>query len=594
MNNYLMYRLIAVLLVLNLKDVYAQLDPSTFEDTSEVEKQFEQLLEQSTQAEDSPIFDVLFGDIRRSTIELRSRIIQDLQRSEGYDNGAYIGSRMKSYQRTKFSYGEHLSGGVLFEKDAGEQRMNDFASGNVMVSNVDALSKVVVGDYLIEAGQGVTLWRGFDVAKGADIVSPVRKAARGLIPYSSSDEHSFLRGIAVEVDFWNVTTQLFYSRRSLSASINDNGTITTLYTAGYFRTETEEAKRGNVSERLFGGRGIYHLSEMNSVGLTFYQTEFSKTLFLDNGKRFNGNRFSMLSTDYHVEYKTTQFFGEWAKVNGVVGGVSGIVMKPSTEVQLIAAYRRYPFEFISLHGLGFGEQLSTSNESGLYLGLRLKLLRSVTFSSYYDQFKFPEPRSNVNFSSKGHDVFSQLEIRPMRRLDVTCRYQHKVAEAGTIIENSNGFEVRVNDAQRRQLVRLNLDYRLTKELRIRGRIERVFFTVSISDRSEKGTMFYHDILFNTMMKLWLNFRVAFFETDSYDARMYEYENDLRGVLSLPALYGRGVRWYLLIRFKLADKIELSAKYSDLLRDDVKRIGSGLDQLPGSHDNRIGVQVDFRF
>ena len=582
------------MLILCLGKVHAQLDPSSFEDTSEVEKQYEQLLEQSTQVDDSPIFDVLFGDDRRTGVVLRSRISQDLQRSAGYEDGSYIGSSMKSYQRMKFYSGRYFSGGFLIEKDPGERRINDFTSGNFTVSNVGAVSKIVVGDYLIESGQGIALWRGFDVAKGANVVTPVRRNPRGLIPYTSSDEHSFFRGIATEVDFWKVAVQLFYSRRSLSASINDDDNITTLYMAGYFRTETEQAKRDNVTERLFGGRGIYYLSDVNSLGVNFYHTEFSKPLYFDDGRRFSGNQYSMISADFHVEYKTTQFFGEWANVNSVIGGISGIVMKPSTEVHLVAAYRHYPFGFISLHGLGFGEQSSTSNESGLYLGIRLKPLRSVTLSSYYDQFKFPEPRSGVSFASKGHDVLSQLEIHPARRLEITCRYQNKLTEVGETMENPFGFQMRVNDSHRRQLVRLNLDYQLNKHTRLRGRIERVFFTTSVSNRSEKGLMFYQDVLLNTITKVWLNFRVAFFETDSYDARIYEYENDLQGVLSLPALYGRGVRWYVLARYKLTNDLELSAKYSDLLRDDLKRLGSGLEQLPSNHDNRIGVQLDFRF
>ena len=105
-------------------------------------------------------------------------------------------------------------------------------------------------------------------------------------------------------------------------------------------------------------------------------------------------------------------------------------------------------------------------------------------------------------------------------------------------------------------------------------------------------MFYQDVNLRSSEKLWLDFRIIFFQTDSYDSRLYEYENDLRGVLSLPALYGRGVRWYALVRYELADRLELSAKYSDLIRDDVKRIGTGLDELPTNHDNRIGVQIDF--
>ena len=89
-------------------------------------------------------------------------------------------------------------------------------------------------------------------------------------------------------------------------------------------------------------------------------------------------------------------------------------------------------------------------------------------------------------------------------------------------------------------------------------------------------------------------RVVYFKTDSYESGIAEYENDMPGVLSLPVLYGTGIRWYCVITYQLAGLLNLSAKYSDMIRDDVRRVGTGLDELPTNHDNRIGVQMDLRW
>ena len=169
-----------------------------------------------------------------------------------------------------------------------------------------------------------------------------------------------------------------------------------------------------------------------------------------------------------------------------------------------------------------------------------------------------------------------------------------MSEAGLASVDTSRFSMRVNDTQHRQQVRLNIDYKFSKEVRLRGRIEKVFLNTEASGKHEEGSMFYQDVQFRSSDRWWWDMRIAFFHTDFYDTRIYEYERDLEGVLALPALYGNGVRWYLVAQYQIMNEVRLSVKYSDIIRDDVRHIGTGLDELPTNHDNKIGVQMDFRF
>jgi hypothetical protein len=92
----------------------------------------------------------------------------------------------------------------------------------------------------------------------------------------------------------------------------------------------------------------------------------------------------------------------------------------------------------------------------------------------------------------------------------------------------------------------------------------------------------------------MNTRIIVFRSDSYFSGIFEYERDLDGVLTQPILYGSGVRWFLLFKYELINHIKISMKYSDYIRDDVKQIGTGLDQLLGNHDNRVSAQMDIGF
>ena len=56
-------------------------------------------------------------------------------------------------------------------------------------------------DYLLEFGQGLTLWSPYAFSKGADAVYPVRRTDRILRPYTSSTENNFFRGGAAAILF---------------------------------------------------------------------------------------------------------------------------------------------------------------------------------------------------------------------------------------------------------------------------------------------------------------------------------------------------------------------------------------------------------
>ena len=70
--------------------------------------------------------------------------------------------------------------------------------------------------------------------------------------------------------------------------------------------------------------------------------------------------------------------------------------------------------------------------------------------------------------------------------------------------------------------------------------------------------------------------LTFFESDSFDSRLFQYENDLPGVLTNRALFGRGNRWYLLVKYQPLKKFAAYLKYSETYRDDVDVIGTGAD------------------
>ena len=141
--------------------------------------------------------------------------------------------------------------------------------------------------------------------------------------------------------------------------------------------------------------------------------------------------------------------------------------------------------------------------------------------------------------------------------------------------------------------RLTASFKASPRLSVRGRLEYTEVGYSPSGRKEKGCLLYQDIRCRVVDRLSVQGRLIFFQTDSYDSRLYEYENDIRGVFSNPGLYGKGKRWYVMARYDIADILTLSAKYAEMQKEGVTSIGSGETEIMGDVDNRLSIQLDLR-
>jgi hypothetical protein len=104
---------------------------------------------------------------------------------------------------------------------------------------------------------------------------------------------------------------------------------------------------------------------------------------------------------------------------------------------------------------------------------------------------------------------------------------------------------------------------------------------------------FQDVRVLPLDRLRIDARVIAFHTDSYDSRLYEYESELSGTLSNPALFGKGLRWYILARYEVSPAVDIWLKYSQTMREGVKSIGSGASEILGDRDSRLSVQLDVR-
>ncbi|MFO7526807.1 MAG: helix-hairpin-helix domain-containing protein [Ignavibacteriaceae bacterium] len=527
------------------------------------------------------------SDIR---INLRSRTTNDLQSRRGFIENRYAGSKIKSYNRLLVKQNNNYQIGILTEKDPGEKSYMDFASYHLMIRDIGFIKTAVLGDYLLEFGQGLALWSPYPISKSSDAIFPATKNSRGLRPYTSSTEVNFLRGGATSIQYDNLIFTAFYSQNKFDASIDSTiGTITSRPLDGYHRTENEINRINSAEEKIFGGVVQYNPVTSVHIGILAYKVNLSHPIQSSTGMGLNGDDFSYISSFYNLVLDDLNFFGEITYDQTSVASINGLQFSVTRNFSLITTFRNYPGNYSNYKGSGFGERAgATNNEVGFYTGFRWRTPIGI-LNFYYDQFKFPY-RTFTNVSpSDGDEVLSELTSKPFTNVETKMRFKYENKDVSQTLEDLRQVTKRL-----RQSVRFEVSHIPSKNIRLRSRAEYNYFRINSSGIKEDGYLFFQDVRYTPLNELVLYGRMIFFKTDSFNSAVYEYENDLTGVMTNLAMYGEGLRWYFLVRYKVLRFLTLSLKYSETYKPKEETLSSGNNLIPDNLDNRISFQVDMNF
>lgn len=519
----------------------------------------------------------------------------------------YLGTPDRVFTRYRFNYLNNLQFSLNLDKDAGEQFWTtqgrsigpDFVSASLYVKDVSRFKKIVLGDFSLQFGQGLTLWSGLSFGKGADLFS-IAKQDLGLRPYTSINEFSFFRGFATQINFGRFDFTPFISFRRLDAGSSLNAVtnlseITSLQISGLHRTQNELANKNRISQLVLGGNLQYNYRKL-SLGLTAYQSNYSENFAPGNAVynqfEFTGRRLTNLGAHYNYTLNNIYLFGELAhSVNSGVAFINGAIASLTPQISALVFHRNYQKDYYSYFNQGISEGSLAFNERGFFGGLQYKSGRKYEFNVYTDLFKFPWLRFRVDAPSVGHELFSQFTYSPKRTTKFILRYRIEEKQ-----QNVSGATTPINTLEtiRRQNYRFEVQYALNKSFSLRNRAEVTQFKKE-STQNTYGLLLYQDVLYNPLSsKLSGNARIAYFNTEGFDTRIYAYENDVLYGFSIPGLQNKGIRFYLNGRYTLKRGVDFWLKYSFTHYTDLETIGSGLDQIDGNLRSEVKVQIRYQF
>ncbi len=548
---------------------------------------------------------VLFIRHQRLLEEQRGFSPIDAEDLEENPNARYLGSPCRLYARYRFTYYQNVSVGLTAEKDPGEEffrgsqpRGFDFYSAHLHLRELGRLRSLSLGDYLVQFGQGLTLWSGMGFGKGADGMGIV-KNGMGLRQYTSVDENNFLRGVGATVGLGDFEVTAFYSSKPRDANVTSEcpeqgwPVISSLQQSGMHRTPRELEGKNAVRERIAGGN-ITFRGERFHAGLTAFQqnleAEFRRNLSFYNQFDFSSNQLRRLGFDYGFLARNMNLFGEIALAdNGRIAFLNGLMISMHRRLSIALLHRWYDKAFHGHMAGAFGENTRASNEKGFYLGTSIRITPTIRLNAFADHFCFPWLKFRTYLPSHGSDYLVNLEYRPTRTVECIIRFRKKNKPLNT----RDAEYLRTLENVTRTQYRLHLAYPVTGTISFRNRLEVIRHTHGNS--RQQGFMIYHDVLYRSLGSPFaITFRYALFDTDGFDSRIYAYEHDVLYAFSFPFMADKGVRSYLLIRYKVTRSLDFYARLARTTYTNRNHSGSGLDKIEGNTRTEIKTQLRWRF
>lgn len=522
-------------------------------------------------------------------------------------NSYYYGNPDRYYSRLRFSYRTNLSFGITAEKDPGEEFFRgsqaktgfDFYSAHAFYKGGKYLKAIALGDYQIQIGQGLNLWSGYAFGKTADVTN-VKRSANPIRPYTSVDETRFLRGAAVDLGYKDFSLTLFGSYKGVDATLVEatdtleleDVTVSSVNLSGLHRTNSEIARKDALNEIIYGGNLRYEKNQLTLGVAGVYQGYdrlFARDTMPYNQFDFRGRGTVGISADYSYVFRNFSFFGELSRTthSGGFANIHGVLFSLDRYVSMSLIYRDYNRDYQTFYNAGFAEGSRTQNEKGIYAGLKTNLSRSFFINSYVDIFKFPWLRYQVDAPSEGHEIMIQPTYKPSRSLEIYARFREQLRQKNS--RETDGTISPIEDVLQRNY-RINFNYKVSDAVRLKSRIE--YVTVDRpSVGQEDGIIFTQDILFKPKsFPLDVSLRYALFDTDSYDTRIYTYENNALYVFSVPAYFYRGSRAYVLVRYTFLRRFDLWVRYAQNIYINRTVQGSGAEEILGNTRSELTVQL----
>lgn len=519
------------------------------------------------------------------------------------DKDGYLGYKYKHWLKYTFKYGQYLQIGLLGTQDAGEPF---FANSNTMgydhyayyaiVRKMGRIKALAIGQYKIKFGLGLVANTGFSLGKTT--ATALSTPANSITPNSSRSDAYYLQGAAATIAASrHVDVTLITSYRKVDATLDDNGSARTLLKTGYHRTTSEMQRKHNTAQTAIGAN-IRWKSGGWHIGASGIYTTFNRTLAPNTTQTYRmyqpkGKAFYNIGADYGYLSHWLNISGETAINNdGAIATLNSIAVKATPSLTLAAIQRYYSYRYYSLLGSAFSDGGKVQNESGMYIGATWNAMPRLTITVYSDYAYFPWARYGASQASHSWDNSILATYNMSARVTLTGKYRIRSRQED-YTDGETDKTTLIDKTEHR--ARLALNY-AGAHWATKTQIDAAYtaYPHELTDKQNSfGSMLSQTIGYNAnTMSITAN--IGYFNTDDYNSRLYTYERGPLYTFSFPMFYGEGMRMALFARAAIGRNIVATCKIGATKYFDRDHISSSHQQIEGSWQTDMNIQIKCRF
>ena len=446
--------------------------------------------------------------------------------------------------RYQMEQGDKLKLGLVASQDADEPFFSgknklgyDYYSPYLQLKKLGRLETLVLGNFRVSMGMGMVMNNSFSLGKIATLQNLGRNA-NGLRAHSSRSL-GFLQGAGATINLGRgIKTTAFVSYTPMDATLNSDGSARTIITTGYHRTETELAKKNNLHALKTGGTIKYNGGRVH-LALNALYVHLDRKLSPSKTQLYNyfkpeGTDFMNASVDYGYRGRRFTLNGETAiDGNGHIATINTISLTTNSGLNLMALQRFYSYQYTSLDAQSYSDCGRVQNESGVSVGLSWQLSPKWQLAAYADYAYHPWSLYRKASSSYSLDNLMQCSFTS-NHWKLMARYRLKAYE-------------------KEHRARISAEY-TTENFSARTQFDGGY----CAENEERGVMLSGNLAY-AYHWFRMNAGVGYFNTDSYNSRVYLYESGPLYTYSMQQFYGEGMRYWLMLRANLGKHFMLTAK-----------------------------------
>jgi hypothetical protein len=524
-------------------------------------------------------------------VHISHRLKYPIEKSIGIKKKIYTGSPIENYNRIQIQKGNNLSAGILCQKDIGEEYLTDHIAGSVQWYDSKKRYKILLGSYQINFGQGIALSSPYLFINSAEAIIPLQFKHPAGRPFLSAMENQGFCGVYTGYHIrHNIQISGFYSNNLKDACIEkETGRVSGIEATGYHRNESEKDGQNILKERSYGFICTFFKTDLFFLALLINKTDYNPQIYFKSTTKLEykiRDHIDLYSISYRKKYRNIIFYGEIAsnEVNSFAHQHGFFISEEHWNFGI--KWWNLPPEYES----PFGRKVSNSssfaqNERGIYIGISGQVHDRFQVNSYWNYqkdlwrtFFNPLPGWKQEYSLQAN-----FKYDPVTNILLHYQYIHDLKYPAELNEHMFKYKNKI---------RVQIDRKISSRIQFKTRIEKIFIKYSYNFASKEGINLYHDICSDLSPSIKIIARFSSFKTADYESRIYEYENDLPGNFANYPLYGRGNKWYFLVKYNPWDNFCIWFKYRKIYFAHVESIGSENDKIESDTRQGISIQMNY--